>query len=150
MGTSPQARNKEPGRSRALAIVRRVAGPVWKRAGLAAVLTVQGRLTGRPLEVTLIPVEADGAWYLLSTYGESSWVRNLRAAGRGELRRKGRAASFTAVEVEGAERDRVIARFRAWSPKPFKRDFERHPDAVDHPTFRVDASESVPAGGQAR
>jgi len=62
-------------------------------------------------------------------------------AGRGELRHKGPTTAFTAVEVDGAERDRVIAAFHAKTPKPFRRDFDQRPDAADHPTFRVDPVE---------
>jgi hypothetical protein len=67
------------------------------------------------------------------------WVRNLRAAGRGELRRKGRTEAFTAIEVDGSERDQVIATFHARSPKPFNQDFDQRPGAADHPAFRVEA-----------
>jgi hypothetical protein len=74
----------------------------------------------------------------MSQYGVSDWVRNLRAAGRCELRRKGRMETFTAIEVDGDERDRVIAAFQARTPKPFKKDFDRRPGAADHPTFRVE------------
>jgi len=75
--------------------------------------------------------------YLLSNYGISDWVRNLRAAGRAELRRKGRAEAFTAVEVDGEERDPVVAKFRARTPKAFQRDYNQRPDPADHPAFRV-------------
>jgi len=47
-----------------------------------------GRRTGTPRQVTFFPVDVDGTWYLLSQYGVTDWVRNLRAAGRGELRRR--------------------------------------------------------------
>jgi deazaflavin-dependent oxidoreductase (nitroreductase family) len=108
------------------------------RVGIAAVLDVPGRRTGTPLHVTLIPWEVDGKRYLMSQYGVTDWVRNLRAAGRGELRHKGRTEAFTAIEVEGNERDRVIAAFNTRTPKPFRRDFDRRPGAPDHPTFRVE------------
>jgi hypothetical protein len=90
--------------SRALALVRRIASPVWIRFGIAAVLEVPSRHTGTPVQVRLIPWDVDGTRYLMSQYGVTDWVRNLRAAGRGELRHKGRAAAFAAIEVDGAER----------------------------------------------
>jgi hypothetical protein len=88
----------------------------------------------RPPVLTLGIETADG-------YGVTDWVLNLRVAGRGELRRKGRTTAFTAIEVDGAERDRVIAAFHARTPKPFSRDFDQRPDAGEHPTFRMDAIE---------
>ena len=113
-----------------------------------AVLTVPGRRTGAPVQVTLFPVEVDGTWYLLSQYGVTGWVRNLRAAGGGELRRKGRRESFTAIEVDGDERDRVIAAFHVKTPKPFSRDFDQRPGAADHPTFRMERTRQ--AAGETR
>lgn len=126
-------------RSRVIALERRLGGPIFSRVGITAVLEVRGRRTGTPLHVTLVPVEVDGTWYLLSQYGVADWVRKLRAAGRGELRRKGRTEAFTATEVDGDERDRVIAAFHARTPKRLTRDFDQRTAASDHPTFRVDA-----------
>ena len=126
--------------TRTVALVRRVARPIWLRVGIVAVLEVPGRRTGTPRQVTLAPIEVDGTWYLMSFSGATNWVRNLRAVGRGDLRRKGRAEAFTAIEVDGNERDRVIAAYLARLPKPFKRDFDRLPDAADHPAFRLEPS----------
>ena len=138
MDQRPQVVSAAVSPTRALALIRWVARPIWLRVGLAAVLEVSGRRTGTPRQVTLIPWEVDGTWYLLSQYGVTDWVRNLRAAGRGELRRKGRTEAFTAIEVDGNERDRVIATFHAKTPKPFSRDFDQRPGAADHPAFRVE------------
>ena len=138
MDQRPQVVRAARSPSRSLALIRRVAGPIWLRIGFVAVLTVPGRRTGAPVQVTLFPVEVDGSWYLLSQYGVTGWVRNLRAAGRGELRRKGRRETFTAIEVDGDERDRVIAAFHAKTPKPLSRDFDQRPRAADHPTFRME------------
>lgn len=125
-------------RSRAIAISRRLLGPIWQRVGFTALLEVPGRRTGTPHRVALFPIEVGGTLYLLSQYGPSEWVRNLRAAGGGALRRKGRVEAFTAIEVDGAERERVIAAFHAKTPRPFSRDFDQRPEPADHPTFRVD------------
>jgi deazaflavin-dependent oxidoreductase (nitroreductase family) len=111
---------------------------MWLRVGLAAVLEVRGRRTGALRRVTLIPWDLDEITYLMSQHGVTGWVRNLRAAGRGELRRKGHTGAFTAIEVDGDERDRVIAAFYAKTPNPFRADFEQRPGAADHPTFRVE------------
>jgi len=138
MEKRPQAVAAVPLPSRSIALIRRVAGPVWLRVGVTAVLEVPGRRTGKPCAVTVFPVEVEGTSYLLSQYGVTDWVRNLRAAGHGELRRKGRTKAVTAIEVEGAERDRVIAAFHAKTPRPFSRDFDERPAAADHPTFRLE------------
>jgi deazaflavin-dependent oxidoreductase (nitroreductase family) len=124
--------------SRFMVINRRIAGPIWRRVGVTAILEVPGRRTARPQTVTLIAWEVDGVPYLMSQYGVTAWVRNLRAAGRGELLHKGRTQAVNAIEVEGDERDRVIAAFEKRTPKPFRRDFDQRPDAADHPTFRLE------------
>jgi deazaflavin-dependent oxidoreductase (nitroreductase family) len=55
------------------------------RAGLAlgpfSILTVRGRKTGKPYSLPVTPIELNGKRWLVSPYGEVSWVRNTRAAG---------------------------------------------------------------------
>ena len=65
-------------------------------------------------------------------------MRRVRIARQGTPERKGRTEAFTATEVDGDERDRVIATFHARMPGPFNRDFDQLPGAADHPTFRVE------------
>lgn len=130
--------------TRIVAFVRRVAGPIWLRVGVTAVLEVPGRHTGAPRQVTVRPIEVDGTWYVVTFGGVTEWARNLRAATRCKLRRKGRTQAFSAVEVDGDERDRVIDAYLAGlgpisrDRDPLKRDFDRRPSAADHPTFRIE------------
>ena len=144
MVDQPQTPREPLSPSRGVAFFRRVAGPIWLRMGVTSVLEVRGRHTGRQIKVTLFPVEVDGARYLVSFGGITDWVRNLRAAGRCELRRRGRTETFTAVEVDGAERERAIAAYLGRlgpirrDRDPVKKDFDRLPNAADHPTFRVE------------
>ena len=123
--------------TRPVALVRRIARPLWQRVGIAAVLEVPGRRRGRTVRVPLIPARLEGKLYLMAFGGVTDWARNLRAAGRGALRYRGRTIVFKATEVDGAERDRAIAAYLAGSG-PVRRDFNRRPNADDHPTFRVD------------
>lgn len=88
--------------------------------------------------VMVIPVNLDGLTYVLSFGGVTSWAQNLRAAGHALLRYKGRTREVMAIEVEGPERDRVIAKYLAGSG-PIKKDFYRRPDPDEHPTFRMDS-----------
>jgi deazaflavin-dependent oxidoreductase (nitroreductase family) len=121
-----------------MVINRRIAGPIWRRVGVTAILEVPGRRTGKLQTVTLIAWEVAGVPYVMSQYGVTDWVRNLRAAGRGEVLHKGHTRSVNAIEVQGDERDQVIAAFEKRTPKPFRRDFDQRPDAADHPTFRLE------------
>lgn len=48
----------------------------------------------------LNPITVDGVRYLVAPRGTTEWVRNLRAAGEGELRVGRRVEAFTATEVD--------------------------------------------------
>jgi deazaflavin-dependent oxidoreductase (nitroreductase family) len=137
MDKPPQAANRALSPNRVISLGRRVFGRLLWRARISAILEVPGRRTGKPVRVTLAPWEVDGTRYLMSQYGLTDWVRNLRAAGGGKLHYKDHTETFGAIEVEGEERDRVMAAFRAKADKLLNRDFDRLPDAADHPTFRV-------------
>jgi deazaflavin-dependent oxidoreductase (nitroreductase family) len=125
--------------SRAVALFRRITDPLWRGTGLVSVLEVPGRRTGTPRYATVFPIEVGGKRYLVSQYGACDWVRNLRAAGRGKLLRRTETETITATEVDGAERDAVLAAYRAKLRGPEGRDFRALSAAPDHPTFRVES-----------
>jgi hypothetical protein len=62
----------------------------------------------------------------------------LRAAGYGELRWAWRSQRFTAREVTGTEREKVIADYRKLYGMEVNKYFNQFPDLDDHPTFRLD------------
>jgi hypothetical protein len=86
----------------------------------------------------VIPVKHDGARYVVSTRGESEWVRNVRRAGRVELRDRSGAERFAAVEIPVAERAPVIEAYRAKAGRTVDSYWKRLPDPADHPTFRLE------------
>ena len=57
----------------------------------------------------MLPVALDGHRYLISPYGESDWVRKLRAAGTVELHGRGGREPFRTTEVPVGERGPIIA-----------------------------------------
>jgi deazaflavin-dependent oxidoreductase (nitroreductase family) len=118
---------------------RRVFNPMAMRFGIGGseTLVVPRRRSGEPLRVPVIPVEHDGARYVVSTRGESDWVRNVRAAGELELRRGGRAERLRAEEVPVAERDPIIAAYRARAGRTVAPYWKALPDPADHPVFRL-------------
>jgi deazaflavin-dependent oxidoreductase (nitroreductase family) len=123
------------------AFTRRLANPLAMRLNARGVATLStvGRRTGKARKVPVIPVEVDGNRFLVSPYGESEWVRNLRAAEKGELSRKGRTEVFHAVEIPVGEREPVIARYREVAPRDISPYFTKLPEARDHPVFRIDS-----------
>src|ERR671925_2236782 len=79
------------------------------------VLAVRGRTSGewRTTPVNLLGHE--GRRYLVAPRGETQWVRNLRAAGTGELRVGKRAESFRGRELADDEKVPVLrAYLRRW------------------------------------
>jgi len=49
--------------------------------GPNALITIRGRKTGRPRTTPIALVEIGGKRWVIGTFGETNWVRNLRAAG---------------------------------------------------------------------
>lgn len=81
----------------------------------SCVLAVRGRTSGvwRTMPVNLLGW--DGARYLVWPRGQTPWVRNLRAAGGGELRVGRRVEPFQAVELPDGDKPPVLrAYLRRW------------------------------------
>jgi hypothetical protein len=123
--------------TRFVAFVRRLATPLWRLVGVAAIIEVPRRKTGSWRRVSVIPIDLDGKVYVLAFGGITEWARDLRATRAGRFYRRRRSREFVAAEVEGDERDRVIAKYLAGSG-PVRKDFNRNPDPSHHPTFRLD------------
>lgn len=122
------------------AFTQRVFNPLAMRFGFsgASTLAIRGRVTGEPRRVPVIAVESDGARYLVSTRGESEWVRNLRAAaGQAELHGRGAPEPVQATEIPVEDRPPVIAAYRAVTGKMGSSYFATLPEPADHPVFRI-------------
>src|SRR5690349_18807718 len=61
-------------------------------------LTVPGRKSGVPRTTPVTILEVDGRRYIQSPFGETDWVRNLRAAGIATLTNGRRQETVRAVE----------------------------------------------------
>jgi deazaflavin-dependent oxidoreductase (nitroreductase family) len=120
-------------------VMANIVNPIVQRLGGTLVLTVPGRQSGQPRTVPLgRPFDLDGVRYLVGGGGETQWVRNLRVAGRGQLRFHGTTTPFRAVEIEGSERDRIVAGYRAKQGRTVDGFFRELPEPADHPVFRVE------------
>ncbi len=100
-------------------------------------LTLTARSSGRPQEIPVITVDVDGTRYLVSTRGESQWVRNVRANPTVTLATKMGTARFTATEVPVPQRDPVLTAYRAKAGKTVDGYFAKLPDPADHPVFSL-------------
>src|SRR5918999_1042747 len=98
----------------------RLPGPIANRLlrsgipmGPNRVLTVRGRTSGLPRSAPVAVVEFRGRRWVVGTFGEVHWVRNLRAAREATLRIGRRDVSVQAVELD---RDEATAFFRDLLP----------------------------------
>lgn len=66
------------------------------------------RVSGQRRTTILNPLPLDDVRYLVAPRGTTAWVRNLRAAGEGELHLGRRVEPFTPVEVAGADKIPVL------------------------------------------
>ncbi|HEY6015140.1 MAG TPA: nitroreductase family deazaflavin-dependent oxidoreductase [Gaiellaceae bacterium] len=134
---------------------RRVLNPLvagLTRLGLSVwgsrVLEVRGRKSGEPRRVPVNLLSLGDERYLVAPRGQTQWVRNLRAAGEGQLLLGRRREPFTATEVSDAEKEPILREYlRRWKweigqffqgvgPDSPAAELERI--APDHPVFRLD------------
>jgi deazaflavin-dependent oxidoreductase (nitroreductase family) len=80
------------------------------------VLSVRGRKSGQMRSTIINLFTYEGSQYLLAPRGHTEWVRNLRAAGEGELRLGRRVEHFSPVEVADADKEPLIRLYlRKWA-----------------------------------
>ncbi|MEZ3180863.1 nitroreductase family deazaflavin-dependent oxidoreductase [Streptomyces pimonensis] len=113
----------------------------------AAEMSVRGRTSGRMQRIPVNPHTHDGGQYLVSARGHSQWVRNMRAAGGGELRVGRTVRSFTAVELPDEEKLPILRTYLekwGWEVNQYfqgvtarSSDAEIVAAAHDHPVFRI-------------
>jgi deazaflavin-dependent oxidoreductase (nitroreductase family) len=122
------------------------------RAGVSVwgsrVLRVRGRKSGEMRSTPVNLLTHAGARYLVAPRGQTQWVRNLRAAGEGELVLGRRVERFRAVELDDADKpDLLRAYLLRWKVEVgvfFGGVSADSPDedlrriAPDHPIFRID------------
>ena len=95
----------------AVALLTRTGISVWG----SRILAVRGRKSGewRTTPVNLLEHEANR--YLVAPRGTTQWVRNLRAAGEGELRLGRRVEPFRATEIADADKPDILRTYlRRW------------------------------------
>lgn len=95
----------------AVAKLTRLGFSVWG----SRVLSVKGRKSGelRSVPVNLLTFEDER--YLVAPRGVTQWVRNLRAAGEGQLRVGRRVEEFTFVELADDEKPALLrAYLKRW------------------------------------
>src|SRR6267143_7189361 len=67
--------------------------------GPNALITVRGRKSGLDRTTPVALVEIDGKRWVIGTFGETNWVRNLRDAGEATISVGRRTQKVTATEL---------------------------------------------------
>jgi deazaflavin-dependent oxidoreductase (nitroreductase family) len=109
-------------------------------------LSVDGRKSGKTYTTPVNLIRRHGVRYLVSPYGERSWVKNAHAAGEVRLRRGGRQEQQRIRELTPHEAAPVLRAYRRLNPvvAPY---FEARPgdteaafeaEASRHPVFRLE------------
>jgi deazaflavin-dependent oxidoreductase (nitroreductase family) len=112
----------------------------------AETLAVRGRKSGEIRTNPVNPFELGGRTYLLAPRGTTEWVRNLRAAGEGELRKGSAARHFRAEEVADSDKLPLLRLYVdrwAWEAKDFlgvgkdATDEQLREIAAENPAFEI-------------
>ena len=94
-----------------VALLARLGISLWD----SRVLRIRGRKSGRLYTTPVNLLTIDGQRYLVAPRGHTQWVRNLRAAGDGDLLLGRRVERFSAVEVPAEHRPPILrAYLRRW------------------------------------
>jgi deazaflavin-dependent oxidoreductase (nitroreductase family) len=129
--------------NRLVAVLTRMGVSVWG----SRELRVRGRKSGEWRTTPVNLLTHDGTKYLVAPRGETQWVRNLRAAGGGELRVGRRVESFRAGEIGDADKPEILRSYlQRWKMEvgvffdgvgPEASDEELRGIAGRHPVFRI-------------
>ena len=100
-------------------------------------LEVARRNAVDPQRIPVIPLEHDGSLFVVSTRGESDWVKNVRAARIVRLGQKGSLVTYAATEVSADERSGIITAYRKKAGREVTGYWKKLPADADHPTFKL-------------
>jgi hypothetical protein len=104
--------------------------------GHSETLTVTRRVSKRPQEIPVVVPEVDGVKYLVSTRGESEWVRNVRADPNVTVGK----TRYVAAEVPVELRAPILAAYKPKAGKVVEGYWRRLPEDADHPVFALTPS----------
>jgi deazaflavin-dependent oxidoreductase (nitroreductase family) len=100
-------------------------------------LTVTKRGSKEPQHIPVVTVDVAGTKYLVSTRGESQWVKNVRANPNVTLTNRSGATNYVARETPAPERQPILTAYREKLGKMVDGYFRKLPDPADHPVFAL-------------
>jgi hypothetical protein len=103
-------------------------------------LTVTKRGSGESQQIPVVTVDVGGTRYLVSTRGESQWVKNVRANPTVTLTGKSGAATYVTRETPASERQPILIAYQKKAGRAVDGYFRKLPDPTDHPVFALTAT----------
>nr|WP_090341405.1 nitroreductase/quinone reductase family protein [Mycolicibacterium malmesburyense]CRL71246.1 hypothetical protein CPGR_01906 [Mycolicibacterium malmesburyense] len=105
--------------------------PIAMTVGMGEPLTATTRHSKRAQRIPVIPVDVAGTRYLVSTRGESEWVKNLRADPNVVLG----STAYVGREIPEQDRRPIITAYRQKAGRSVEGYFRKLPREADHPVF---------------
>src|SRR5271165_702227 len=103
-------------------------------------LTVTKRGSREPQKIPVITVDVGGTKYLVSTRGESQWVKNVRANPNVTLTNKSGTTGYVARETPEQDRQPILTAYREKAGRAVEGYFRQLPRETDHPVFSLTPS----------
>jgi deazaflavin-dependent oxidoreductase (nitroreductase family) len=100
-------------------------------------LTVTKRGSKELQKIPVITVDVGTAKYLVSTRGESQWVKNVRANPKVTIGNKSGITDYVAEEVPEQDRQAILTAYREKCGKMVDGYFQSLPSEADHPVFAL-------------
>jgi len=101
--------------------------------GGSETLTVTKRVSKQPQKIPVVVPEVDGVKYLVSTRGETEWVKSVRATPQVMVGKQ----TYVASEIPVGDRTPIIAAYRPLAGKVVEGYWRELPDDADHPVFAI-------------
>lgn len=96
-------------------------------------LTVTKRGSGQPQRIPVVVPEVNGVKYLVSTRGESEWVKNVRVNPRVIVG----STAYLATEIPVDQRAPILAVYKPKAGRVVDGYWRQLPDDADHPVFAL-------------
>jgi len=106
-------------------------------------LTVTKRGSKEPQRIPVVTVGVGGARYLVSTRGESQWVKNVRANPNVTVTNKYGTTTYIAHETPAQDRQPILTAYREKAGKAVDGYFRKLPDPADHPVFALTETQTT-------
>jgi deazaflavin-dependent oxidoreductase (nitroreductase family) len=117
----------------------KIFNPIARTTGMSGseTLTVTKRGSKESQKIPVITVDVDGTKYLVSTRGESQWVKNVRANPTVTISNKSGTATYAVTEVPAQSRQPILSAYQKKNGRMVEGYFRNLPDETDHPVFAL-------------